>query len=80
MEPYLSLQAFELWRQEHDKKMDRLLSITEQHITTAADKNTHIEHRLTTLETHREHAVVGLGIFTAVVSAVVGGLTGWLAK
>jgi hypothetical protein len=69
---YLTTREFDSWRQDHDKKVDTIVAfISEQQTRTVKT-----EGRLTALEIHREHALIGLGIFSSIISAVVGGLVG----
>jgi hypothetical protein len=69
---HLTTREFDSWRQDHDKKVDAILAFIEEQQRRALET----ENRITQLETHREHAIIGLGIFSSVISAIVGGLVG----
>jgi hypothetical protein len=67
MEP-LSREVFEVWRDEDKRFKEQLLS----HVETQAQLNLRIESRLSSLETYRQTDAVKLGIFSTIVSAIIG--------
>ena len=75
----LTQEAFDLWRGEHDKRIETVLHVQAQQIAV----NASVDRRLSVIETHREIAVeqaaTRINILSALVSAVVGGMAGWLA-
>ena len=73
---YLTTREFDGWRNDHDEKIDRIIAFMESIQT----RDLGTENRITTLETHREHAIIGLGIFSSVISAIVGGLVALFAS
>jgi hypothetical protein len=68
----LSQREFDLWR-EADEEFKRAVL---KHVEAQVALNLASEQRLTKLETHREHAIISLGIFTSLVAAIVGGMAG----
>jgi len=73
---YLTTREFDSWRVEHDRKVDAILAASE----LRQERDIKTEGRITTLETHREHAIIGLGIFSSVISAIVGGLVAMVSS
>lgn len=69
MEP-LSREVFDVWRESDAKFKEQLLS----HVETQAQINIKVEGRLASLETYRQTDAVKLGIFSTVVSAIIGAL------
>lgn len=66
----LSREVFEVWRQADEKFKEQLQS----HMETQASINLRVESRLSSLETYRQTDAVKLGIFSTVVSAIIGAL------
>lgn len=73
---YLTTREFDGWRNEHDGKIDRIIEFIEN----SQKRDISNENRITTLETHREHAIIGLGIFSSIISAIVGGVVALFAS
>jgi len=69
----LSQREFDLWREADEDFKRQML----EHVKGQGVVNLAMEKRVTTLETHREHAIISLGIFTSFVSAIVGGMAGF---
>lgn len=76
----LSREAFDLWRHEHDKKID----ITVGFITAQTPINLATAERVAKLEAHQKEYTAKMihrsTWISSIVAAIVGGLTGWFAK
>lgn len=79
-EEALSQREFDTWKEEHDKKMDLVVGF----IATQTSLNLATERRISTVETNQEkcksQAVNRTTWVSAIVSAIVGGVSGWLLK
>ena len=73
---YLTTREFDSWRVDHDQRIESILAFME----SIQSRDFSTENRITALETHREHAIIGLGIFSSVISAIVGGLVALFAS
>jgi hypothetical protein len=76
-EQFLTLREFDNWREQHDTKIDKLVEASEVVVEAHQD----MKIRLTRVETrqdtfHDQHAA-RVGVVSAVIAAIVGGLVGW---
>lgn len=65
---YVTAREFDTWREGHDNRVEHIVSLLEKH--HALDLTN--ENRITTLETHRKHAIWATGVFVTLLAAVVG--------
>lgn len=76
----LSQQAFEYWRQEHDKKMDLVVGF----LATQGAINLDVIGRVAAVEAKQEECEAYVSRRTtwisSVVAAAVGGITAWFVK
>jgi hypothetical protein len=70
----LSQREFDTWR-ESDEAFKREMR---DHILVQTTTNLAVEGRVTSLETHREHAIIGIGIFSSIISTIVGSIAGFI--
>ena len=77
--PALEQREFDLWREHHDRKVDRILDHLEAQGTITLD----VEGRLSTVEVNQEHSASGLAkrttYISSIVAAIVGGAAAWFA-
>lgn len=72
----LSQQSFDLWREDDTAFKRRIETFIEnQHRV-----NLNQENRTTALEEYRRRDAVRLGVFSSLVSAVIGGVVGWFGS
>jgi len=86
---FLTIREFDLWRTEHDKKVDRILNFTETYRDAAVTNERLLrgvavatESRLTNLEVNQENAgklaARMSGIVAAAVAAAVSAAIGFI--